>query len=234
MKKILILVPSRDQGTGRISNVERLVKSWKDTTSGSSDLMVIIDEDEADKYPILEKQGVIVFTLPRMNLVPKLNTVAKIYTHFTATNTKLKVLSFMGDDCVFQTPGWEERVIEWQEANKGICYCNDLLQGEVLPNNVFIWADIVRSLGFMCPPVLQHYYIDNFWLDLGIRLKRMEYFSDIIIEHKHWSNNKAYKDDLYIESEKLMSADRLAWDTYRHLDLDIDTERVKKALYDGT
>lgn len=222
-KKILILVPSRDGGSGRVVNVERLIKSWKDTTSGSSDLTIVADYDEWDIYgPIAKDIGL--FIQERRNLCPKLNAAAITSAEY------YDIISFMGDDCVFQTKGWEEEIIAWQDKNKGICYCNDLLQGEILPNNVFIWSDIIRALGFMCPPELQHYYIDNFWKDLGIRLGRIEYFSNIIIEHRHWSNGKAEKDKLYTDSEFMMGPDRLAFDTYRHLQFDQDIEKIKKLL----
>lgn len=185
---------------------------------------MVLDRDDHEQYNDVKKEGVewVATGIGRKTLVEKLNNFSPGWG-----DEGYLGVSFMGDDCVFMTPGWELPIIEWLQSNTGLCYCNDLLQGENLPNNVFIHVDVISALGFMAPPELKHYYIDNYWKDLGIRLGKLNYFPEIIIEHRHWSNNKEVKDATYTEAEKLMGADRETWDKYRITKLAEDVQRIQ-------
>jgi hypothetical protein len=223
MRDILIIIPTRSSGGTRVQSLDRLIKSWRKTTYGYSDIMTIVDDDDHEHYrDVLPPTGHHMI-MRRTNLVNKLNRAAEEVLDDYHT------LCFVGDDVVFHTDGWDERITDWMLGNHpGICYCNDLLQGENLPNNVFISSSIIKAQGYMVPPVMKHYYIDNYWKDLGIRLGKIKYFPDIIIEHLHWSNNKAEKDSLYSESEKMMEEDRQAFDKYRIEQFDSDIKKIKE------
>lgn len=210
--KLVIIVPTR----GRPHLLERLIESWKKTTSGHSTILAVLDEDDHANYmPMLDKymydrvEVAVVFG-DREMLVGKLNMFSDGWEKEGYIG-----VGFMGDDCVFMTPGWELPIIQWLESNKGLCYGNDLLQGEALPNNVFIHVDVISALGFMAPPELKHYFIDNYWRELGVSIGKLHYFPEVVIEHRHWSNGKEGKDNIYTEAEKLMGEDRTAWDDYR-------------------
>jgi len=213
MKKLTVIVPSR----GRPHLMERLLESWKRTTSGYSRIVMVLDGDDQyhynevhDKY--MKESGVELAILfgERQMLTSKLNAFCSDWEKEGSIG-----VGFMGDDCVFMTPGWEAPIIQWLEENKGICYGNDLLQGEALPNNVFIHVDIIAALGFMAPPELKHYFIDNYWRELGVSIGKIHYFPEVVIEHRHWSNKKQEKDTIYTEAERLIGEDRTAWDQYR-------------------
>jgi hypothetical protein len=64
-------------------------------------------------------------------------------------------------------------------------YGNDLLQGANLPTAVFMTSDIIRALGWMVPPSLQHLYVDDSWRDLGRSAACLQYLPDVVIEHVH-------------------------------------------------
>ena len=70
-------------------------------------------------------------------------------------------------------------------------YGNDLLQGENLPTQVAMTSDIVRALGYMCPPTLTHLFVDNFWLSLGRTADCIRYLPDVVVEHMHPAAGKA-------------------------------------------
>lgn len=208
-KKIAILVPTRS----RPEIFLRLLESWEKTTSRKSQLMPIIDSDQVERYDKALSRCPEAFVCSHREGIP---TLVRKLNIGAGAHIAYPIISFMGDDCVFQTADWEDQIINWQEKNKGICYCNDQLQEGSLPNNVFIHSEWIEALGFMAPPVLNHYYIDNYWMDLGLRLRKLKYFHDIVIEHRHWSNGKAEKDDTYQNAEsKFMQQDQIIWDLYR-------------------
>lgn len=209
MKKIFILLPSRDNRPSLWNTID----SWEKTSNERSSLIVIIDKDQKDLYHRMHediRMGLIWVVVDRQTLVEKLNSVSRGVLRGDFGDPL--AVGFVGDDCIFQTDEWELRVTEELKNNKGMVYCNDLLQKELLPNNIFIHTDIIKPLGFMAPSVLSHYFIDNYWKDLGTKLHNLHYFADIIIEHNHWSNGKAIKDALYLETEKLLQPDQ---DIYR-------------------
>lgn len=212
-EKIYILIPTRD----RPEIVWRLIDSWlrERDNNGDSELIIIVDSDQKELYHKLFEEvpiGVNVVIIKKgYKLVPKLNIVANGV--MGGDFGGVLGLGFMGDDCVFRTH-WEAEIVKQLKESKGLAYANDLLKGEEIPNNVFIHKDIIEKLGFMCPKVLQHYYIDNYWKDLGIKIHNIRYFPNIIIEHMHHSNGKAQKDDLYKRSEVLLDIDKLAYDDY--------------------
>ncbi len=211
MEQIAIIVPTRS----RAGNLAQLKQSWEQTTSGKSIFCPVIDNDQLDEYAeIIGGTNWLPSDWSVHNDYP-LSSVEKINHVAEVLSKNYPIIGFISDDFIIHTQGWEDKIIDWQMKNKGICYCNDLLQSESLPTAVFIHSDIIKALGYMGIPSLKHYYVDNYWLDIGTRLKKLKYFHDIVIEHKHWSNGKAQKDELYQKtSNTLWDRDKLAWDTY--------------------
>lgn len=206
--KIYILVPTRDKR----ASLDTLIESYLKTTKGKSELVILLDQDQSDLYePMFDDKRyskIFFVTMERRSLAPKLNAALDMLEL-----EPVMAYGFVGDDCMFISEDWEETVYSKLVQNKGIVYCNDLLKGEELPNNVFIHKSIVDSLGFMCPWELQHYYIDNYWKDLGILTNNIHYFPNLIIEHRHYSNGKSLKDALYEDAEKkFLDPDKTAFD----------------------
>jgi hypothetical protein len=109
-----------------------------------------------------------------------------------------------------------------------IAYGNDLLQGELLSTSAVVDSRIIRTLGYMTPPVLFHYYADNFWFELGKELGTLTYFPDVIIEHMHHANNKSKYDDLYHETGTGPAQnDKSAWFDYLKTQFPLDVAKLK-------
>jgi GT2 family glycosyltransferase len=217
MEKIAIIVPSR----GRPQLIRQLMSSWMLTSNNNSVIIMGLDGDDPtlSDYP----PGIHMITTPQQELNEKNNYLANY-----AVDRGHEIIGCLSDDFVFLTSNWEDKVISCQESLKGICYGDDLLQGRALPTAPFIHRDIILPLGYAAPPVLKHYYIDNYWLELGMRLDRLQYIPNMCIEHKHWSAGKAAKDETYSKSEALMAQDRAAWDYYREHQLAEDVEKIQQ------
>jgi hypothetical protein len=117
------------------------------------------------------------------------------------------------------------------ELGSGIAYGNDLLQGERLPTAAFMTSDIIRTLGWMCPPTLEHLYIDNAWLELGRAMGRLRYLPDVVLEHLHPDAGKAQQDQTYAEANHpdRDRRDKAAFEAWRRDGLPRDLELLRAA-----
>ena len=196
MSDLLMIVPSR----GRPQNIADLVKCWTETTTGSSQLLVAVDDDDPalDGYLALRwaarEPGVVLTIGKRRRMAGTLNYLAVIAArrHFA--------VGFMGDDHRPLTPGWDQTMVDaLRDLGTGIVYGDDLLQREALPTAVAMTSDIIRALGYMAPPGLIHLALDNSWLALGQGAGCIRYLPDVVIEHLHPFAGKAPMDAGYIE-----------------------------------
>ncbi len=233
MNDLVVIVPSR----GRPENAERLTNAWKETEA-NADLFICIDFDDPkrDDYRALFPSGVqrsgfgeniiATRTRPRLRLGGTLNLHA---IEFAGT---FPTVGFMGDDHLPSGKAWDAQIVETlREMGTGIAYGNDLLQGENLPTAFFMTSDIVRALGYMCPPVLQHMYIDNFVKDIGQAIGRLRYLPDVTIEHLHPLNAKAETDAGYQDVWALQEPDRIAYEKYKSDgSFDADVTKLKALI----
>lgn len=183
----LVIIPAR----GRPDKAEVAFAALKEY-SKISDFLIGLDDDDADNYPEIE--GVIREVNPRLRMNGTLNLLVKKY------QDKYETITFMGDDHVVRTDGWDEMLYApIKERGYGISYGNDLFQGENLPTMVMMSTNISKSLGFFAPPKLIHLYMDNFWKLFGQVTESLTYVPDVIIEHMHYMAGKSKVDAQYEE-----------------------------------
>lgn len=217
---VLLIVPSRK----RQYKIEEFYKHFSENSS-ITDLCIGLDDDDFHNYPVFE--NVIYDINPNMNLSPKLNTISKKYCE------QYEYIAFMGDDHLIKTKNWDKKLVSSiKNFKNGIAYGNDLFQGENLPTAVLIDSNIIRVLGYMCPPKQKHLYLDDFWKELGQRLGTLRYSEDVIIEHMHFTVNKSQIDEIYSEvnSAAMYSHDKLYYDEYISLYFDKDVDRLKNNI----
>ena len=222
MKKIAVIIPSRSGDGYRPKGLLDAFISWADTTDGESDFYIGLDTDDADKYsdvlPNMIRNTAQLLLGPNQRFVPKLNRLGLFLAE-----AGYQYVFFMGDDHRFRTKGWENSFID----AGGISYGNDLLQGSRLPTAVCIDSNIIKKLGFMAPPCLQHMYADDFWRDFGSDLGILHYHDSITIEHMHFSKGKSPADSQYFANAALHKADKIAYDQYKATQYLEDLKRFK-------
>ena len=220
MNTNLVIIPARgrpDKAKFAFHELKRLSKI--------SDFMIGLDDDDADNYPEIE--GVIREVNPRLKMNGTLNLLA------TKHADKYETITFMGDDHVVRTEGWDEMLYKTiKDRGFGIAYGNDLFQGENLPTQVMISTNIIKELGFMAPPTLIHLFMDNFWKVFGQVLGCLDYRGDVIIEHMHYMAGKSQSDAQYLEvnSSEVSSHDAVAFKHYAENQLKEDAIRVLMAV----
>lgn len=187
MKTNLVIIPAR----GRPDKAQLAFDALKEL-SKISDFLIGLDDDDADNYP--EIDGVIREVNPRLRMNGTLNLLVKKY------QDKYETISFMGDDHIVRTDGWDEKLYApIKERGYGISYGNDLFQSANLPTMVMMSTNISKSLGFFAPTKLIHLYMDNFWKLFGQVTDSLDYLPDVIVEHMHYMAGKSQVDNQYLE-----------------------------------
>jgi hypothetical protein len=206
-----VIVPSRH----RPESIRRLAEAWI-ATGAETDLAVgVDDDDDVDAYcealRDLPRAGITVF--PHTNMNTTLNRMA---VELAATGS-YDVIGFAGDDHVPRTEHWDSTIArKVMERPCSIVYGNDLFQGPNLPTAVFMDARIIRTLGYMAPPLMRHLYLDDAWKMWGQSLGSLVYLPDVVIEHMHPEAGKAEWDEGHkrVNAAEVYEHDRQRWDEY--------------------
>lgn len=213
MSRLAMLVPSR----GRPENIRRLADTMSIVTSTSTALVVVVDGDDPCREEYERNQvkegGYSLMHAPAdiRRLGPILNWAAGTFASY------FDYVGFMGDDHAPRTKNWDLQLMSELEltGKPGVAYGNDLLQGANLPTACIVSSVIVRALGYMVPPGLEHLYLDDFWKRLG-QETRLEYRDDVIIEHMHPVAKKGQWDEGYAtaNSPAQYNADEAKWKSF--------------------
>jgi hypothetical protein len=190
-----------------------------------TDLLFAVDPD--DVHLEAYRKAVQCLVLPeRHGYTSALNTVASAIWEDDSV-----ILGAFGDDVLFRTTGWDDRVEE-ALATPGIAYGDDLIHGEKHPTAVWMSAPIARALGWLAMPFTSHQWADDAWKLIGQRSGLMRFLPDVIVEHMHPGVGKAEWDDTYLgvfESARAAS-DFAGFEAWRDTYLSEDLNRISFAL----
>lgn len=207
MAELALLVPSR----GRPHNIARLIEAMDATCRGDTTLVVGVDDDDPalDDYLGFGSCEVMVLKGFYGQLVRWLNVLAKSYAE------SHRFIGHIGDDNVPTTVGWDVRIMESLERNL-FCFGNDLDPGRTpgsLSIHIFMRSEVVKRLGYMGPPSIQHMYVDPVWFAWG-KATSIEFLEDVVLEHRHYSLGHAPMDESYQHSTGLIPADCERYNAY--------------------
>lgn len=213
---ILLIVPSR----GRPHNARQLIDTWEATTEGKSLLEFYVDNDDptAKDYPA----GFTTVGEPG-RLVSITNRVAN------ATANTYEVFGSIGDDHRFESAGWETALLKALDklGGTGVVYGDDGVHGKNLCTAFFMSSNIIKALGYMVYPEIEHLFADNFALELG-RKVGIKYLPDVKIIHHHPIAQKANWDATYEigNNPAVWSKDEAAFNKWRKHYLERDARKV--------
>lgn len=220
----LWIVPTRS----RPQNIAPMIEAWSNSRVYAH-LKFVIDQDDPkyDQY-IEELKGTpdwvsFMDITTHLMLVPKLNRMANLYCQ------EYEFIGFMGDDHRPKTPIWDGLMsAELRRRGFGMAYANDLFQKENLPTSVLMTANIIRALGYMAPPTLEHLYCDNFWKAMGQATEALVYMDHIVIEHQHPHVGRYPSDEQYdwVNSNRQYDKDGHAWETYQRKGFGFDHAKL--------
>jgi hypothetical protein len=208
MGELAVIVPSR----GRPHNVTRLIEAMGATCRADTRLVVGVDDDDPalDDYLRLAGCDMIVRPSMRGQLVRWLNVLA------VPLSRRYKFIGHIGDDNVPRTVGWDTRIIESLQENL-FCFGDDLDPGRApgsLSIHIFMRSTVVKKLGYMGPPSIQHMYVDPVWYAWG-KATSIEFLPDVVLEHMHYTvGGKAPLDESYAASTGLIPSDCTNYNDY--------------------
>ena len=191
---LLVMVPAR----GRRANCERLLASFRETASPGTDLVFILDEDDAATYEGVEWGDALAGVLaPRAPLGGKLNQTAQ------AMAGAYPALMWCEDDYVFTTPGWDVILLAALDdlGGDGWVYPDTVRRRDV-PEIWMASASVVGTLGWFFPPAVSQFYADNAIAELGKRAGLLRFCPEVVVEHLHYAvRTDVERDAVYLEAE---------------------------------
>lgn len=226
---LTIYVPTK----GRPSNALRLQEQFYNTTKLNSRIVFITSDNDPkiDQYKGLDRN--ITVSPEQAGFVSPLNLGYRI----DRREVYSYAVGFMGDDHMPRTDGWDEIFInKLVNLGSGFVYGRDGLQDAAIPTYVVMTSNIPLTLGYMTLPTLMHLYADNYWLDLGRAIDRIEYVPEVYIEHMHPAVGKSISDAGYVFSSDsaLDQRDKAEYQRYLAEDLQADatnlTAMMRRAL----
>lgn len=221
MKPILVLLASK----GRPKKIEGFYRTWRQTTSGLSEVLVCLDDNDPTLKEYIRHRDIHFDVGPGLSTCEKYNRVFQLYPNY-------KYYFIPGDDHRIRTKGWEKKFIKAIKENggNGVAFGNDLLQGKKLATAPFVSGNIFRAIGYLAIPGLIHMFVDNFWTELGKKGPGLLYFDDIIIEHMHFSVGKSKEDKWYlaVNNKKVFKNDEVIFQKWRNTKLKYDLKKIQR------
>lgn len=209
MAAIVALCPSRGRPGAAFEVLDTFLRTAKNL---STELIFLVDRDDptAAEYPE-----------DYTKLVEPKGTMAGALAQGPAFAPDATVLGMIGDDNRFRTEGWDLRFGDYFGDNVGIAFADDGHQDEILaarghrlPTSWWLSRAIVDRLG-MTLPTLRHFWMDNYWLELGEGADVLRYFGDVLIEHLHPLWKTAPTDETYSRADRHAGHDRATFAAWR-------------------
>jgi hypothetical protein len=223
-KKIAVVLPVRDGGTGRFKRLQNCLNSYLKFTENLSDVHVILDQDDLDNYNYLDNYSFIIkHVVPEgLTLMQKINTISLTLAE------KYPYLAFIGDDIVFKT-SWESKFIgELSKTKNGLVYGNDLHQGKNLATHPCITSNMVKAVGFFGCPAVEHNFFDVYWLEIVRLTGTVKYLPEVVMEHMHPNAGKNPYDYISIKINNNLISDQQRYKDYMSENKISDIFKIKE------
>jgi len=187
---IAVIAPTR----GRPKRAVTMASSWDKTReSRFTSLTLVLDSEDTERGSYAGAS----MGKPWNTLLVASGTMIE-RTNDAARTMSPDIFGWAADDNVFVTHGWDEAVREaFCDPSIAVVNTNDLLVGDEKGGVYFVRGDVVKALGWLLPPFLEHLYADFAVTSLAKRAGAYKYLGDVIIEHRHPYAGKAEWDDNY-------------------------------------
>jgi len=188
--RINLVLPTRKRVPHLAKFIESAVATAKNVDSLCLTLMVDEDDYETRAYLLTHALCIPLYMTYWNQPAPHLG---KMYNDLYRAhiNAHDAVVSMVGDDMVFATPGWDERILREINARNGwavVSLNDDYIQHGKIFVNVFTTRKMVEATGgpFMSEEFPMD-FIDVVWTELARKTRTDVYLPDVILRHEHSS-----------------------------------------------
>lgn len=201
--KIALIVPTRERYNSQV----RLAESIKNTAKDINNVVLYYGVDDDD--PIKEQTKSLTEKYSFIKIIEIHNNkeflgLGKLW-NIMANQIPDDIFSMIGDDMVFETKDWDERILERFNENNlpndklKLVFCNDGWNGKLAVNS-FVHRRYYEIVGQYIREEWKHSYHDNWLQDVFTSINRIEFLNDVVIRHLHWSipQSKAQYDKVYV------------------------------------
>lgn len=196
--QIAILTPTRN----RIKRYTEFLDSIRHTKSQNANIRcyAYIDDDDPalEKYKNLNYQG-----LHTDHTYGESQSISKSWNNIAqkAISEGADVLVMGNDDQIYITKNWDLSIQQLHQKHTDGIYCawfNDNINQERHCAFPIISKTWYNTLGYFTPGVFNFGYNDTWIYDIGKRVGRCVYISNVLCEHRHLTTNRSkYNDDTY-------------------------------------
>lgn len=149
MKKILLLVPSRDRNVA----LKRMIQSVNQTST-EADVAVYVDQDQIDDYTPEYTLNAKVRVGPQVGPVASINALIECYPGY-------EIYGACVDDCQFVVKGWDQWALRAaQKFPMKIGMLSPHIPGSWRMDFPWATAGWIKALGWLAYPKCFHYYWD--------------------------------------------------------------------------
>ncbi len=191
MSEIALLVPTRNRLNLQLTLISSIITTVKDINNVTLYFGVDLDDPTRD---IIYKIAKAIPFIKIVDIEPKgkQTNIHSIWNVLANISTE-PIISMVGDDFIFRTQNWDEKIIEeFNEQNLPVdkiksVYCWDGQRKGELAVNIFTHREYLK---YTAGKFLSETYLLN-WSDQDIdvtfrALKRLKYRGDIEIFHNHY------------------------------------------------
>jgi len=228
--QLLVICPTRR----RPARCAEMLESFHKTKSKGTEIVVVTayDDNYVDEYKRVLKGVNHFVTQQPLHLTEVLN----IFSY--QLNKDVPYFGEVNDDHFYITKHWDKILIDEIEKKGhgwGVACGTDTVDKNWYthrhPSAAVISGNIVRALGYFVYPKIQHVGTDMYLRDIGDGISRLFHVPEVVIEHRHYLNNKAEKDENYnwVYAEQ----DNYGKDMYRYWRDNVkpsDIEKIKGGM----
>lgn len=169
---------------------------------------LLLDDDDMHRYISVDlPKHWIPFIAPRAPIAHRLQ---QIFEQFPNES----YYGLLGDDLVPRTEGWDVKLIE-VAGSDGVAFAKDSIYNGSFASHPVIGGDLVREIGWLSLPGLDHLYVDAVWTEIGRRRGVLRYVGDVTVEHMHFSNSKAAYDQTYRDHARYADSDKRKFEIWK-------------------
>lgn len=225
--KISLLVPSRERLNLKLTLISSIITTVKDINN--VELLFGIDEDDPTRSIVYKIAAAIPFVkIIDIKNEGKFIGINRIW-NILASNTNEEIFGYIGDDMVFKTPDWDDKILKEFDKNNlpedkiKLVHCFDghRLHDEICVN-AFTHRKYYEVLGYFCREEFLINWSDQWMYQTFKAFNRVKHRPDIHIQHNHW---------IYGVRKRDKTADRMLSDNHDRISdklwHDLSPQRIK-------